>query len=113
MKLKLEYLAGWGIHSVLFSDAVLWERGQPPGIDVRKWAAVREPQSLLLVCRGLIPDDGERLNEWLNERKARRQPGLLADLSGESEERISRSWQRPAVNGNWFSELQRRPDLRL
>ena len=36
MKLKLEYLAGWGIHSVLFSDAVLWERGQPPGIDVRE-----------------------------------------------------------------------------
>ena len=91
MKLKLEYLAGCGAFTACcFRTPFYGKEVSRLELMCGNGAAVREPQSLLLVCRGLIPDDGERLNEWLNERKAQEAAGLLADLSGESEERISK-----------------------
>ena len=91
MKLKLEYRAGCGAFTACcFRTPFYGKEVSRLELMCGNGAAVREPQSLLLVCRGLIPDDGERLNEWLNERKAQEAAGLLADLSGESEERISK-----------------------
>lgn len=89
MKLKLEYLAGCGTFSECRFRTPFYEK-EVRGLAFicRSGPAVWEPQSLLLVCGGLIPSGREPLALWLDERKGRGAAGFLADLSGEEEERI-------------------------
>lgn len=89
MKLKLEYLAGCGTFSECRFRTPFYEK-EVSGLAFicRSGPAVWEPQSLLLVCGGLIPSGREPLALWLDERKGSGAAGFLADLSGEEEERI-------------------------
>ena len=89
MKLKLEYLAGCGTFSECRFRTPFYEK-EVSGLAFicRSGPAVWEPQSLLLVCGGLIPSGREPLALWLDERKGCGAAGFLADLSGEEEERI-------------------------
>ena len=62
MKLKLEYLAGCGTFSECRFRTPFYEK-EVSGLAFicRSGTAVWEPQSLLLVCAGLIPGGGEQL----------------------------------------------------
>ena len=89
MKLKLEYLAGCGTFSECRFRTPFYEKEVSSlAFICSSGPAVWEPQSLLLVCAGMIPGGGEQLALWLDERKGRGAAGFLADLSGEEEERI-------------------------
>lgn len=108
MKLKLEYLAGCGTFSECRFRTPFYEK-EVSGLAFicRSGPAVWEPQSLLLVCGGLIPSGREPLALWLDERKGRGAAGFLADLSGRKRSGLMR-WQRHAASGNWSSGLWQR-----